>query len=134
VAGSVTVETWSSVSLGARAPQPLGYYWQMLAGAGWTSAPYLPRLKQPVLLVAGDDDPIIPLVNARIMSALLRNATVHVVHGGGHLALLTHLDEVVPLVQRFLDGPIPTPPVKRLLADRPAARPPRGVGRAARSK
>jgi len=118
----------------ARGPQPLGYYWQMLAGAGWTSAHYLPRLEQPVLLVAGDDDPIIPLVNARIMSALLRNATVYVVHGGGHLALLTHLDEVVPLVQRFLDVPIPSPPVKRFLADRPAARPPRGVGRTARSK
>ncbi len=89
----------------ARAPQPLGYYWQMLAGAGWTSAHYLPCLKQPVLVVAGDDDPIVPLVNARLMSALLRSGTVHVVPGGGHLALLTHLDELLPLLRRFLREP-----------------------------
>lgn len=89
----------------ARAPQPLGYYWQMLAGAGWTSAHYLACLKQPVLIVVGDDDPIIPLVNARLMSTLLHDATVHVVPGGGHLALLTHLDELLPLLQRFLGRP-----------------------------
>jgi poly(3-hydroxyalkanoate) depolymerase len=86
----------------ARAPQPLGYYWQMLAGAGWTSAHYLPGLNQPVLIIVGDDDPIIPLINARLMSALLRNATVQVVPGGGHLALLTHLDELLPVMRTFL--------------------------------
>src|SRR5204862_558374 len=73
-----------------RAPDPLGYYWQMAAGAGWTSVHYLFRLRQPVLLIAGDDDPIIPLVNARLMARLLRDGTVHIVRGGGHLALLTH--------------------------------------------
>lgn len=86
----------------ARAPQPLGYYWQMLAGLGWTSACYLPRLPQSVLLLFGDDDPIIPLVNARLMSLLLRDAAVHRVPGGGHLALLTHLDQLAPVVRRFL--------------------------------
>lgn len=89
-------------ALATRAPDPLGYYWQILAGAGWTSAHYLPRLRQPVLLIAGDDDPIIPLANARMMARLLRHGTVHIVHGGGHLALLTHSDELVPLVHRFL--------------------------------
>lgn len=85
-----------------RAPAPLGYYWQIAAGAGWTSAHYLPRLRQPVLLVAGDDDPIIPLVNTRLMARLLRDRTVHIVRGGGHLALLTHEPEVVPVVHQFL--------------------------------
>jgi pimeloyl-ACP methyl ester carboxylesterase len=89
----------------SRAPQPLGYYWQILAAAGWTSAHYLPRLRQRVLIIAGDDDPIIPLVNAHLMLALLRDATVHVVAGGGHLALLTHLEELLPLLQRFLGEP-----------------------------
>ena len=85
-----------------RAPNPLGYYWQIVAGAGWTSAHYLPRLRQPVLVIAGDDDPIIPLTNARLMGKLLRHGTVHIVHGGGHLALLTHSDQLMPLVHRFL--------------------------------
>lgn len=85
-----------------RAPDPVGYYWQMFAGWGWTSAHYLPRLGQQVLVIAGDDDPIIPLTNARVMGALLRRGRVHVVRGGGHLALLTHADELVPLIHRFL--------------------------------
>jgi len=85
-----------------RAPDPVGYYWQILAGAGWTSAHYLSRLRQPVLLIAGDDDPIIPLANARLMARLLRDGTVHIVHGGGHLALLTHQAELLPLIHRFL--------------------------------
>jgi pimeloyl-ACP methyl ester carboxylesterase len=86
----------------SRAPDPLGYYWQMLAGWGWTSAYYLPLLRQPVLLVAGDDDPIIPLVNAKMMARLLREPTLHIVRGGGHLALLTHADELVPTIHTFL--------------------------------
>ena len=86
----------------ARAPDPIGYVWQILAGAGWTSAHYLPLLRQPVLVVAGDDDPIIPTVNARMMALLLRHARLHIVRGGGHLALLTHSDEIIPLVHSFL--------------------------------
>lgn len=89
-------------SAATRAPDPLGYYGQMFAGLGWTSAHYLPRLRQPVLLIAGDDDPIIPTANARIMGVLLRNGTVHIVHGGGHLAVLTHARELIPLIHRFL--------------------------------
>jgi poly(3-hydroxyoctanoate) depolymerase len=88
----------------ARAPNPLSYYWQIAAGTGWTSAHYLSRVRQRVLLIAGDDDPIIPLVNARLMAWLLPRVTVHVVRGGGHLALLTHTDELVPLVHQFLAG------------------------------
>jgi pimeloyl-ACP methyl ester carboxylesterase len=42
-----------------------GYLHQLAAGAGWTSLPFLPWLRQPTLILAGDDDPIIPLVNAR---------------------------------------------------------------------
>lgn len=85
-----------------RAPDPLGYYGQMFAGWGWTSAHYLPRLRQQALLIAGDDDPIIPMANARLMGALLRDGNVHIVRGGGHLALLTHARELVPLIHGFL--------------------------------
>ena len=41
-----------------------GYYYQLMAGLGWTSLPWLPKLRPPTLILAGDDDPIIPLVNA----------------------------------------------------------------------
>lgn len=95
-------ELVASYAKAARAPDLVGYYWQMFAATGWTSAHYLPRFRQQVLLVAGDDDPIIPLVNARMMAALIRRVSTVVVRGGGHLALLTHTDELAPRIHRFL--------------------------------
>jgi poly(3-hydroxyalkanoate) depolymerase len=80
-----------------------GYLYQLAAGAGWTSLPLLPWIRQPTLLLAGDDDPIVPLVNARIMRRLLPDAELHVYHGG-HLGLLTEAAELAPVVDRFLRG------------------------------
>ena len=82
----------------------VGYFLQLLAGVGWTSLPALPLIRQPTLILAGNDDPIIPLVNARIMRTLLPNASVHV-FDDGHLGLLTSADELGPLVSRFLTSP-----------------------------
>ena len=78
-----------------------GYYLQVLAGVGWTSLAALPLIRQPTLILAGNDDPLIPLVNARIMHALLPHATLHV-YDDGHLGLVTSADELGPLVSRFL--------------------------------
>jgi poly(3-hydroxyalkanoate) depolymerase len=84
-----------------RVGPPRGYLYQLAAGAGWSSLPLLPWIRQPTLLLAGDDDPIIPLVNARIMRRLLPHAELHVYHGG-HLGLLTEAAELAPVVDRFL--------------------------------
>jgi poly(3-hydroxyalkanoate) depolymerase len=81
-----------------------GYYLQLLAGVGWTSLPALPLIRQPTLILAGNDDPLIPLANARIMRALLPNASLHV-FDDGHLGLLTSAAELGPLVSRFLTSP-----------------------------
>src|SRR5580704_15677383 len=43
-----------------------GYLYQVLAMTGWTSLPWLWTLKQPALILAGTDDPIIPIINARV--------------------------------------------------------------------
>jgi len=79
----------------------VGYFLQLLAGVGWSSLPALPLIRQPTLILAGNDDPIIPLVNARILHALLPNATLYVFNDG-HLGLLTSADELGPIVSRFL--------------------------------
>jgi poly(3-hydroxyalkanoate) depolymerase len=78
-----------------------GYLLQLLAGLGWSSLPALPFIRQPALLLAGRDDPIIPLANARIMSRLLPHATLHT-YDDGHLGLVTSRDELAPVVARFL--------------------------------
>jgi poly(3-hydroxyalkanoate) depolymerase len=78
-----------------------GYLMQLLAGAGWTSLPALPFIRQPVLILAGRDDPIIPVVNARIMHRLLPHSQLHV-YDDGHLGLVTKADELAPLVSEFV--------------------------------
>ena len=81
-----------------------GYLLQLLAGAGWSSLPGLPFLRQRTLILAGDDDPIIPLVNARIMRSLIPDARLHV-YPDGHLGLVTSADELAPIVADFLLAP-----------------------------
>jgi poly(3-hydroxyalkanoate) depolymerase len=83
-----------------------GYLYQLGAGLGWTSVPFLPFLRQPTLVLSGDDDPIIPLANARLMSKLIPDAQLHVFHGG-HLGLVTEAPQLAPVVSEFLAAPLP---------------------------
>jgi poly(3-hydroxyalkanoate) depolymerase len=79
-----------------------GYYYQLAASTGWSSLPFLKLIRQPTLIVAGDDDPIVPVVNARIMARFLPDARLHV-YSGGHIALITEADELAPVIEKFLD-------------------------------
>ena len=54
--------------------------------------------------MAGDDDPIIPLANARLMNLLMPRSRLHVYHGG-HLGLATEAAELAPVVDAFLAAP-----------------------------
>jgi poly(3-hydroxyalkanoate) depolymerase len=85
-----------------------GYYYQLLSTAGWTSLPRLPWLRTPTLILAGDDDPIIPLANARIMHRLIPRSELHIYHGG-HLELAAHPERIAPVVEAFLDAGRTTP-------------------------
>lgn len=79
-----------------------GYLYQLLAIAGWSSLPFLPLIRQPTLVMAGTDDPIIPAVNATMMAGLLPRGVLHR-YSGGHLALLTEPGSLVPAIESFLD-------------------------------
>jgi pimeloyl-ACP methyl ester carboxylesterase len=85
-----------------------GYYYQLISGAGWTSLPRLLRLRQTTLILAGDDDPIIPPVNARIAHRLIAQSELHI-HHGGHLELAADAERIVPVVEAFLDADLTTP-------------------------
>lgn len=78
-----------------------GYRRQLIAGIGWTSLPWLPTIRQQTLLLFGDDDPIIPVVNGRILERLLPNAELHVFRGG-HLDLVVDADQHAPVMSAFL--------------------------------
>jgi poly(3-hydroxyalkanoate) depolymerase len=82
----------------------IGYYHQMMAVYWWTSWHWLPAIKQPTLVLAGDDDPLIPLTNMRVLANRIPNAQLHIINDG-HLFLLTQADVIVPLVTTFLTEP-----------------------------
>ena len=89
---------------GNRVGPPRGYLHQLTAGAGWTSVPFLPWLRQPTLILSGDDDPLIPLANARLMHLLIPKSRLQVYHGG-HLGLVTEAATLAPVVDAFLAAP-----------------------------
>ena len=79
----------------------MGYLHQLLAGSVWTSLFALPAVRQQTLIVAGTDDPIIPMVNAHIINALLPHARLYQ-HSGGHIDLVHNAVELVPVIEAFL--------------------------------
>jgi len=85
----------------SRVGSPRGYLYQLAAGLGWTSLPFLPLVRQPTLILSGDDDPLIPLVNARLLRLLIPHSRLHIYHGG-HLGLVTEAADLAPVVDRFL--------------------------------
>jgi len=81
-----------------------GYYMQLCAAFGWTSLPWLAALPQPTLVMAGGDDPLIPMINARIMQWLIPDARLAIVDCG-HLFLVTRAAESARIVDAFLTEP-----------------------------
>ena len=84
-----------------RPTDPRGYLYQLLSGTGWTSVPWLRFLRQRTLIVAGNDDRLVPVVNARIMHRLIPRSRLHIFHGG-HLGLVLQAKELAPVIDAFL--------------------------------
>jgi poly(3-hydroxyalkanoate) depolymerase len=82
----------------------IGYLHQLLAMSMWTSLFALPAVRRDTLIVAGTDDPIIPVVNAHIMHALLPHSRLYL-HAGGHIDLVHNAAELAPVVSTFLREP-----------------------------
>lgn len=89
-----------------RPPTALGYLGQLYAVWGWSSLPWLWLLHVPTLVMTGDDDPIIPIANGRVLASLIPGARLHIVEGGGHLFLLEEPVESARVVDAFLHSPL----------------------------
>ncbi len=87
----------------ARPPTGRGYLYQLSAIQRFASLPWLHRLKMRTLVLAGDEDPIVRLVNGRLLANRIRDSRLHVVEGGGHLFLFTRGEEMAGIVADFLD-------------------------------
>lgn len=82
-------------------PSTIGYLNQLYALTGWTSIFRAHQIGQPVLILAGEDDPIITLSNARLLQALIPDSELRL-FDCGHLFMLTRLSACVSAVEEFL--------------------------------
>ena len=87
-----------------RPPSQRGYLYQLGAMVGWTSAFFLPFLKSRTLVLMGEQDKIVPLINGKLLARLIPNARLETVQGG-HLFLVSKPEETFPLIRTFLAGP-----------------------------
>jgi pimeloyl-ACP methyl ester carboxylesterase len=94
------METFEHVRFSSRG----GYYMQLAAAFGWTSLPWLWTLSQPTLIMAGADDPLVPLANAYLMQWLIPDARIEILDCG-HLFLVTRAEESARIVESFLTEP-----------------------------
>jgi poly(3-hydroxyalkanoate) depolymerase len=92
-----------SIARFSQTPTLGGYLGQLYAISLWTGVPWLGRLRQPTLILTGDDDPIIPVLNGRILAHLIPDAELRIIPDGGHLFLLERPAEIADLVADFLD-------------------------------
>jgi pimeloyl-ACP methyl ester carboxylesterase len=83
-------------------PNSYGYAMQVLGGMGWSSWSFLPDIPHETLVVCGDDDPLVPLVNARMLAERIPRAKLEVVERAGHLLLWDEPERIAPQIGRFI--------------------------------
>jgi len=80
--------------------------------AGYSTLPFIRKIKAKTLVIMGDQDHIVPLVNGKILNTFLPRSKLRVINGAGHLFLLTRRDETVDIIRKFfLEPEVPMPHV-----------------------
>jgi len=85
-------------------PSAYGYSMQVLGAMGWSSLPFLSRIPHDTLVISGDDDPLIPVVNAETLARRIPRARLEIVRRSGHLFLCDEAKRLSVRVSRFLDA------------------------------
>jgi pimeloyl-ACP methyl ester carboxylesterase len=85
-----------------RAEYPNAADWITQARADHTAE--IGSIAQPALLLWGDADTISPVAVGRHLASLLPHATLQVIAGGDHGFAQARANEIVPLVQAFLES------------------------------
>jgi pimeloyl-ACP methyl ester carboxylesterase len=83
-------------------PSPYGYALQLIGGYGWTSRDFAGDISQETLVMSGDDDPLVPVINAHALADAIPRSQLVVLSGAGHLFLLDEPKRVGAVITRFL--------------------------------
>jgi len=84
-------------------PAADGYTMQLLGIVGWSSWHFLRGIPHETLVIAGDDDPLVPVANARMLAGRIPNATLEIVPGAGHLLLWDDSENLGRRISSFLN-------------------------------
>ncbi|MEO0031808.1 MAG: hypothetical protein RIS94_1566 [Pseudomonadota bacterium] len=88
----------------AKPPSPVGWACQMTSFATWSSLPFLPLLDVPVMVMADDEDQLVPPANAQFLHNAIPHSRLEMFSGGGHLFMLSQPDGFVTRLRGFLDS------------------------------
>jgi poly(3-hydroxyalkanoate) depolymerase len=83
-------------------PSAYGYAMQLLGGMAWSSWHFLERIRHETLVICGDDDPLIPVANAKLLANRIPNARLEIVADAGHLFLWDDAENAAQRIQRFV--------------------------------
>ncbi|NIB40503.1 alpha/beta fold hydrolase [Pseudomaricurvus alkylphenolicus] len=80
-----------------------GFLKQLSVGTAWSTLFRAHQIVAPTLVISGDDDPLIPPINSKILSKVIPNAKLEIIEGAGHLAVVDEMHLVGPMLAKFLD-------------------------------
>lgn len=97
-------------------PSMKGYLYQLGAMTGYSTLPFIRRIKAKSLVIMGDNDHIVPVVNGRILNRMLKRSTLKIIEGAGHLFLLTQRDKTIEIIREFFGEPeVPMPHIEPVM-------------------
>jgi pimeloyl-ACP methyl ester carboxylesterase len=75
---------------------------QLLGGMGWSSWHFLADIQHETLVISGDDDPLVPVENARMLASRIPRARLEIVERAGHLFVWDEAEQIGARIDRFL--------------------------------
>jgi 3-oxoadipate enol-lactonase len=81
---------------------PHGFTRQAMAMMGHDTYELLPKIKLPTLVIAGDNDRLIPVENSRILASRIPKAELLIIKGAGHEFFIEDAEEANKAVLDFL--------------------------------
>ena len=79
-----------------------GYLRQLQSIARWSGFPILGKISHDVLVIAGDDDPLVPVVNTMMLTHMLRKGRLLLLRNEGHLMAMDSESRLHPAIREFL--------------------------------
>ncbi|WP_166741722.1 alpha/beta fold hydrolase [Cumulibacter soli] len=101
-AGSELVAEQSNLRHQMRPSIP-GYFAQLTTASTFSSFWYLPTLRMPTLVLAGDEDPITNPLTCWVISKRIPDCEYQEIKGGGHLFLMEKPKLSADLIREFLE-------------------------------